>query len=187
MEMERRSPRFQNLEIRYIKEVPSADITEITDDLAEDFFGITLHRETFRVAAGGIGITEAAVLFIVATVASGFLAELGKDAYRTTRDRLWRLYKRLRRFQTQSGAFEPLSVAVGKSGAGLYFIFEENLTEEQFTKAISSVASAVEAETDLPGEDVFPWWAEFRFDVQSGAWRRVYKEIGGRPVADYDP
>ena len=180
MEMERRSPRFDGLEIRYIREVSSADIAEITDDLAEDFFGITLHRETFRIAAGGIGITEAAVLFIVATTASGFLTELGKSAYRTTRGLLWTLYKRLRRFQTPSGAFEPLSVAVGKSNAALYFIFEENLTEEQFTKAILSMASAVEAETDLPGENDFPWWVQFRFDVQSGAWRSVHKEVGGR-------
>ena len=106
--MERRSPRFESLEIRYIREVSSADIAEITDDLAEDFFGITLHRETFRIAAGGIGITEAAVVFIVATTASGFLTELGKGAYRTTRGLLWTLYKRLRRFQTPSGAFDPL-------------------------------------------------------------------------------
>ena len=70
-------------------------------------------------------------------------------------------------------------MVVGKSGAGLYFIFEENLTEEQFTKAISNMASAVEAETDLPAEKDFPWWVEFRFDVQSGAWRSVHKFVGG--------
>lgn len=180
MQMESRSPRYEGLVIRYIREVSSADMAEITDDLARDFFGITLHRETFRVAAGGIGITEAAVLFILATTASGFLTELGKDAYRATRARLWTLYKRLRRFQTPTGAFEPLSVAVGKSAAGLYFIFEENLTEAQFTEAITSMARAVEAETDLPAEKDFPWWVEFRFDVQSGAWRSVHEEIGGR-------
>lgn len=182
--MERRPPRFEGLEIRYIREVSTADIAEITDDLAEDFFGITLHRETFRVAASGIGINAevAAVLFIVATTASGFLTELGKDAYRTTRGLLWTLYKRLRRFQTPSGAFDPLSVAVGKRNAALYFIFEENLTEEQFTKAISSMASTVEAETDLPTENDFPWWVEFRFDVQSGAWRSVHKVVGGESI-----
>ena len=178
--MESRFPRYSGLEIEYIREVSSADIAEVTDDLAQDFFGITLRRGTFRTGAGGIGLTEAAVLFIFATTASGFLTELGKDAYAMTRARLWALYRRLRRFLTPSGSFEPLSVAVGKSGAALYFIFEENLTEAQFTKAISSMAGAIEAEADLPVENGFPWWVEFRYDTQNGEWRRVHREVGGR-------
>jgi len=179
--MPERFPRYSGLEIHYIREVPTAHVAEVTDDLAQDFMGIHLHRETFRVAAGGIGVTEAAVLFLVATAASGFLTELGKDTYGTTRAALWRLYRKLRRFDTESGRFQPLSVATGKSGAGIYFIFEENLTKEEFIAALTAMAEAAQNEADIPDSEdiVFPWWVEFRFDTETRAWEKTHKEIGG--------
>ena len=179
-----RFQRYDALTVRYIKEIRSRDVAEVLDDLSQDFFGITVQRETFRIGAGGIGITEAAVVFVIATTAAGFLSELGKDAYRSTRDLFWDLYQKHTVTTTPTGRFEPMSVVLGRDAAGIYFIYGEKLSRDEFMEALLSMGSAAEQVEDIPDEKTFPWWYEFRVDPRSGGWKLVHSEFVGK--IDFD-
>ena len=174
-----RELRYESLTIRIVKEIKATDIAPVIDEVSQDFYGIELQRETFRTGAGGPGMTEAAIALIVGATAAGFLAELGKDIYQTFGQLLWSLYTKWKKEVTPTGSFEPFSVIVGRTGAGVYFIYEMGLNQDEFLAALASMHTAAVQVTDLPPEDSFPWWIEFRFDPKSGSWRRVHDEVGG--------
>jgi hypothetical protein len=181
--MTERSPyRYDSLDVRFIREIATTDVAPIIDELSSDFMGINIQRGTFRIAAGGPGMAEAAVALVIGLTSAGFLSELGKDIYRNLGKLLWTLYAKWKEPMTPSGLFEPLSVILGRNGAGIYFIYGVDLTEEQFLVALHTMGQTAEQVTNLPDDSVFPWWIEFRFDTEAGVWSSVQEEAAGAPA-----
>jgi hypothetical protein len=174
----KRAYAYDSLTISYIREVPSSDVAQILDDLSQDFLGVTVHRGTFRTAAGGIGVAEAAVIFIVGATAIGFFGALGGDLYAKTRDLLWDLYSKHETRDTPTGRFEPMSIVAGRSAAGIYFIYVEKLSRDEFMHAIEGMGPAAKGIGDIPGDE-HVWWYEFRFDTRTQGWRLVQHEVDG--------
>lgn len=172
------------LHVACIREVQLGDVADLVDDLATDYVGgATVRRETFRTASGGPGMAGAALMLIRGLTAKGILSELGKDAYRKTRDLLWQTYQKLRAYHTPSGYFFPLSVVLGKSAEGVYFIYGDGRSRADFENALMTMGHAADDVKDrLPGEtdDAHMWWVEFRYDTASGAWELVHDEVDGQ-------
>ena len=78
---------FESINIEYIGEVPTADVVDVIDHLERDFLDIYVHRRGFNIAAGGIGLLEAAIIIAISPYVTGFMNEAGKEHFLTLKKR----------------------------------------------------------------------------------------------------
>ena len=167
--MDGRQLRFDTIRIGYEKEVPTQKLVELIDELSQDFMTVVSCRRNFRIAASGLAPDVGVVLVLGGgVIATGFLAELGKDLYRGLRAVLFRVYNAVRIGITPSGRVWPFAINVdlGEPVGPMYFMLEEGLTEEQFSEALTLIPTAMN---------------EFAGQVKRSPGNPVY------PVAKYDP
>jgi hypothetical protein len=173
--VDRRQLRFDTIRIGYEKEVPTQKLVELVDELSQDFLTVETCRSNFRIGASGLTPDVGVVLILGGgAVAGGFLAELGKDLYRELRGVLFRVYNSLRIGITPSGRVWPLAIDVhlGEPVGRMYFMLEEDLTEEQFREALTLIPTAMsefaEQSKHSPGDSVHPVVA--KYDPQQRRW-----------------
>jgi len=170
---------FDELEVQYIREVPSADIARFVDDLSDDFMVVRTERRNFAVGAGGVGFQEAAVVLLLGApliVAKSFLEQLGKDAYAYIRKSVGRLYQGRLAVKTGHGYYHPLKVLVHLEAVSLDFIFTEGLTEEDFDRALADTAriARAAAQENMPDGVAI----QFRYDKDAGEWTEAFRFSG---------
>jgi len=164
--MKERELVFQTVRIECEREVPTQDLVELIDELSQDFLTVDVRRKNYRIAAGGLW-PDVGVALILGAVAASFLAELGKDLYKTLRAALFRLYDRTRIGTTASGRVWPLGIVA----PSILFLLEEGLDESQFNDALRSIPSAMrELASQLEEWSHRPDMPVARFDSEKGCW-----------------
>ena len=170
--MSERHLAFDGVRIECEREVPTRDLVELIDELSQDFFTVQVVRNNFRIAASGL-TPVVGVAVILGAVAASFLAELGKDLYKTLRAALFRLYAGTRIGTTASGRVWPLGIVAQLEApkASVFFLLEEGLNEEQFSEALGSIPSAMrELASQVEGWSGRPDAPVARFDPEERCW-----------------
>ena len=163
---------FDGVRIEYEREVPTQDLVEFIDELSQDFLTVEVLRRNYRGAAAGL-TPAVGVAVVLGAVAASFLAELGKDVYKTLRGALFRLYDRIRIGTTPSGRVWPLGIVtqLGAPKASIFFLLEEGLDERQFNDALGLIPSAMrELAPRLEEWSHRPDIPVARFDREKGCW-----------------
>ena len=152
---------FGELHIKCEREVPLEHLSELIDELADEFVTIEITRRNYRGGVGGLS-PEVAVVFGLAgaaTVAASFLTELGKDFYKAARLAFYRLYDRTRIGVTASGRVWPMafSLTFDQPKISILYVLEEDLSLPEFEAALSSVVeSAQRLASDFAAESQEP-------------------------------
>ena len=141
-----RDLKFDTVRVSYQREVPTEALIDLIDELSQDFLTVSTTRQNLRIAASGLAPDVGVVLILGGgIIATGFLAELGKDLYRGLRAVLFRVYNAVRIGITPSGRVWPFAISVdlGEPVGPMYFMLEEGLTEEQFSQALTLIPLAM--------------------------------------------
>jgi len=142
--MSERELAFQTVRIECEREVPTQRLVELIDELSRDFLTVEVVRRNYRGGVGGL-TPAVGVAVVLGAVAASFLAEMGKDLYKTLRGVLFRLYDRTRIGTTASGRVWPLGIVAQPETpkASVLFLLDEGLNERQFSEALGSIPSAM--------------------------------------------
>jgi hypothetical protein len=170
--MSERHLAFDGVRIECEREVPTQDLIELIDELSQDFLTVDVRRKNYRIAAAGL-TPDVGVAIIIGAVAASFLAEVGKDLYKTLRGALFRLYDRTRIGATGTGRVWPVGIVAQLEApkASIFFLLEEGLNERQFDEALRSIPSAMrELGSQLETWSHSPELPVARFDPEKGCW-----------------
>ena len=164
--MSERELAFETVRIQCEREVPTQHLVERIDELSRDFLTVEVVRRNHRGGVGGL-TPAVGVAVVLGAVAASFLAEMGKDLYKTLRGVLFRLYDRTRIGTTASGRVWPLGIVA----PSILFLLEEGLNEEQFSEALGSIPSAMrELASQVEGWSGRPDVPVARFDPEKRCW-----------------
>ena len=163
---------FESINIEYIGEVPTADVVDVIDHLEQDSFDIYVHRRGFNIAAGGIGLLEAAIIITISPYVTGFMNEAGKEHFLALKNACKTLWGRVRGgIETPHGFYHPFELVVQlRSGKRVGFLFEAGLPDDAFESALLEIDALVTVE----GASSDAHLVQYKYSADEGQWVRDF-------------